>query len=82
MFGAIMAFMTTNFPTFISMLGDVLSGGVDLIISQSAGVDTIMDTADDVYTLTDTGSMLLLGSVVGLGLFALRFVRSLIPFLN
>ena len=68
MFAAIMTFLTTNFPTFITFLGGVLDGGIDLIYTGSA--------------LTDTGEMLLLGSIVGLGMFALRFVRSLIPFIN
>ena len=37
MFDALLTFLTTNFPLFIALLGDVLSGGISIIISQSAG---------------------------------------------
>ena len=68
MFSAIMTFLTTNFPTFMTFLGDVLGGGIGLIY--------------DGTSLTDAGEVMLLASIVGLGLFALRWIRSMIPFVN
>lgn len=68
MFAVIMTFLTTNIPLFLAVLGDVLDGGIGLIYDGAA--------------LTDAGEIMLLGSVVGLGMFSLRFVRSLIPFIN
>ena len=82
MFSAIIGFLTTNFPTFMTFLGNVLQGGIGIIIDRDPGVDTILNTADDVITLTNAGEIMLLGSIVGLGLFALRWIRSMIPFVN
>lgn len=66
MFGVILTFLTTNVPLFFAFLTDLMSGAVGLIYDGTA--------------LTDFGELVLLGAIVGLGYFALRWILSLIPF--
>jgi len=66
MFAVIMTFLTTNIPTFFTFLTGLMSGAVGLIY--------------DGTILTDFGELVLLGAIVGLGYFALRWILSLIPF--
>ena len=66
MISAIFTFLTTNVPLFLAMLGGFFEDAVGLIYSDAA--------------LTDLGELVLLGAIVGLGYFVLRWILSLIPF--
>lgn len=66
MFSAILTFLTTNVATAFTFIGDLLSGGIELIYSGTA--------------LTELGQLILLTSLIGLGLWGLNFVISMIPF--
>jgi len=66
MFASILAFLTTNVSTAFTFIGDLLSGGITLIYDGTA--------------LTELGQLVLLTSLIGLGLWGLNFVISMIPF--
>jgi len=66
MFASILTFLTTNVTTAFTFIGDLLSGGITLIYDGTA--------------LTDLGQLVLLTSLIGLGLWGLNFVISMIPF--
>jgi hypothetical protein len=66
MFASIPAFLTTNVSTAFTFIGGLLSGGITLIYDGTA--------------LTELGQLVLLTSLIGLGLWGLNFVISMIPF--
>ena len=66
MFASSLAFLTTNVAIAFTFIGDLLSGGITLIYDGTA--------------LTDLGELVLLTSLIGLGLWGLNFVISMIPF--
>ncbi len=66
MFQAILTFLSTNVTNAFTFLGDLLSGGIALIYADTA--------------LTEFGQLILLTSLIGLGLWGLNFVISMIPF--
>ena len=66
MFSAILTFLTTNVATAFTFIGDLLEGGITLIYDGTA--------------LTQLGQLVLLTALIGLGLWGLNFVISMIPF--
>jgi len=66
MFAAILSFITTNLPSVFTMVGGVISGPIVIFYASEA--------------LTDAGELVLLGAIVGLAFFGLRWLLSLIPF--
>lgn len=68
MFASILNFLTGNVSTAFEFIGDLLTGGIALVYDQ---------TADG---LTNLGELILLTSLIGLGLWGLNFVISMIPF--
>ena len=68
MFSAILAFLTTNVATAFSFIGLLLTGGIELIYGGTPAA------------LTELGQLVLLTSLIGLGLWGLNFVISMIPF--
>ena len=68
MFQAVLDFLSTNVTGAFEFIGGLLSGGVSLIYSGTA--------------LTELGQLVLLTSLIGLGLWGLNFVISMIPLLE
>jgi hypothetical protein len=68
MFASILTFLTTNVATAFTFIGNLLSGGIELIYGGEPAA------------LTDLGQLVLLTSLIGLGLWGLNFVISMIPF--
>lgn len=69
MFNDIITFLGDGISSVFGLFGDVMTGGIGLIWESGTG-------------LTVLGELLLLGAIVGLVLFGIRFVRSLIPFVR
>ena len=69
MFNAILDFLGSGIAAVFTLFGNVFTGGIGLIWVEGTG-------------LTDLGELLLLGAVVGLALWGINFVRSMIPFLR
>ncbi|MEM0173112.1 MAG: hypothetical protein QXI16_01235 [Sulfolobaceae archaeon] len=68
MFQSILDFLSTNVTSAFAFIGDLLTGGVSLIYGgEPAG-------------LTDLGQLVLLTALIGLGLWGLNFVISMLPF--
>jgi hypothetical protein len=66
MLQGIFTFLGTAATAFFGFLGDLLGGPIAIIWNGT--------------TLEPFGELLLIGSVVGVGMFALRWILSLIPF--
>lgn len=66
MFNVILTFLETGVTAAFTFIGNLLSGGITLIYDGTA--------------LTDLGELVLLTSLIGLGLWGLNFVISMIPF--
>jgi len=76
MFSDIMTWLGDNVSAVFELLGDVLAGPIAMFwtASPDAGVTP--------SELTELGELLLMGALIGLAYFAIRFVRSMIPFLK
>jgi len=74
MFGAILSFLTTNVASAFTFIGGLLQGGIKLIYADPDGVGALP------ASLTDLGQLILLTALIGLGLWGLNFVISMIPF--
>jgi len=74
MFASILAFLTTNVSNAFTFIGNLLSGGISLIYADPDGAGVLP------YALTELGELILLTSLIGLGLWGLNFVISMIPF--
>lgn len=70
MFSSILTWLSTNVGDMFTFFGDLLAGPVSMFYDSTGGA------------LTDLGELLLMGALVGLGLFAIKWVRSVIPFLR
>lgn len=70
MFSAILTFLGTGITDVFDFFGDVMTGGISLFYD-SVGT-----------SLTELGELLLIGALVGLALWGISFVRSMIPFLK
>ena len=68
MFDAILQFLTDGIGAVFTFFGDVLTGGISLFYTESA--------------ITELGELLLLGALVGLAYWGIKFVRSMIPFVR
>lgn len=68
MFTGIITFLETNLTDVFDLFLAVLSGGISIIWNGTA--------------LTSAGELVLLSAVVGLAMFGLRWIRSIIPFVN
>ena len=70
MFAVIITFLETNVPDVFDLFLVVLSGGIGVLYDSVA------------VALTDVGEIVLLSAVVGLAMFGLQWIRSLIPFVR
>ena len=70
MLQGIFTFLGTAATAFFAFLGDLLGGPIALVWDSTSS------------ELQPFGELLLIGSVVGVGMFALRWILSLIPFAN
>lgn len=70
MFQAIITFLETNVSVAFGFLGNILSGGVELLYGGEPAA------------LTELGQLVLLTSLIGLGLWGLNFVIKMLPFTN
>ncbi len=68
MLTGILAYLSTGIVGIISFFGTVFGSATGIIWDGTA--------------LTDTGELLLMGALVGLGLFAINFAIRLIPFVK
>lgn len=66
MFQVILTFLSTNVTAAFTFIGGILEGGITLIY--------------DGTVLTDLGQLVLLTALIGLALWGLNFVISMIPF--
>lgn len=66
MFQAILTFLETNVAHAFAFIGNLLSGGIELIYDGTA--------------LTELGMLVLYTSLIGLGLWGLNFVIKMLPF--
>ena len=66
MFSVILTFLSTNVTAAFGFIEDILTGGIALIYDGTA--------------LTDLGELVLLTALIGLALWGLNFVISMIPF--
>lgn len=74
MFSGIISFLNTNAPEVFTLFLTVLGGGIDVLWDSTANAGS--------GGLTNVGEITLLSSIVGLAMFGLRWIRSLIPFVN
>lgn len=70
MFSTILTWLSTNVSAVFTFFGDLLGGPISLFYDSVGG------------ELTELGELLLMGALVGLALFAIRWVRGVIPFLR
>lgn len=68
MFAVVLTFLSTNIGSVFTLIGDVVSGPIPVFYDSVGGA------------LTDVGELTLLGAIIGLGWFGLRWVLKLIPF--
>lgn len=68
MFQSVLNFLTTNVGNAFEFIGDLLTGGITLIYDSTTS------------QLSELGQLVLLTSLIGLGLWGLNFVISMIPF--
>ncbi|MFW6046906.1 MAG: hypothetical protein ACOCP4_03860 [Candidatus Woesearchaeota archaeon] len=68
MLQAILDFIGDGIGGVMDLFGDAMTGFVALVYDGSA--------------ITELGELLLMGAVVGMALFGIRFVRSMIPFVD
>ena len=68
MFDGILSFLTDTIGSVFTFFGNVFTGGIGLFW--------------DGTVVTELGELMLLGAAVGLVLFGIRFVRSMIPFIR
>lgn len=70
MFDAILDFLETGITGVFDLITKIFDGGVDMFYD-SVGL-----------ALTTLGELLLLGALVGLAIWGINFIRSMIPFLR
>jgi len=70
MFSGILTWLSTNVGAVFTFFGDLLGGPISLFWDSTTSA------------LTELGELLLMGALVGLALFAIRWVRGVIPFLK
>lgn len=70
MFSDILTFLSTGITDVFTFFADVFGGGIGMFYDSVGGA------------LTELGELLLLGALVGLSLWGIKFVRSMIPFLK
>ena len=68
MFAEVLSFLETNIPSVFTLITAIVSGPISIFYDSVGGA------------LTDVGELTLLGAIIGLGWFGLRWVLKLIPF--
>ena len=74
MFDAILQFLTDGIGAVFTFFGNVLTGGIGLFYVGPEG--------EVPGYVTELGELLLLGALVGLAYWGIKFVRSMIPFVR
>lgn len=74
MFEAILDYIGAGISGVISLFGQAMGSGISLFWDESLNTGA--------GGLTSLGELLLLSAIVGLALFGIKFIRSMIPFVK
>ena len=69
MFNDVLTFLSDGITAVFTFFGTVFSGGISIFWVTETG-------------LTDLGELLLMGALIGLGLWGINFIRRMIPFVR